>query len=155
MMLETIRNWMHEGDPMPVCKLVGMKVEAVENSWCRASLEVGSQHWTPFGTMHGGILCDLSDLAMGMAFMTTLLEGEGLATIELKINYFRPVREGLIQAEARVVHRGRSIGYVDCEIKDAAGRQIAKAASTCTVIKDDRAIAIAELFGKRRQNGDS
>lgn len=140
---------------MPVCKLVGMKVEAVENSWCRASLEVGSQHWTPFGTMHGGILCDLSDLAMGMAFMTTLLEGEGLATIELKINYFRPVREGLIQAEARVVHRGRSTGYVDCEIKDADGRLIAKAASTCMVIKDDRANAIAELFAKRRQNGDS
>ena len=91
MMLETIRNWMREGDPMPVCKLVGMTVEAVENGWCRASLEVGSQHWTPFGTTHGGILCDLSDLAMGMAFMTTLLEGEGLATIELKINYFRPV----------------------------------------------------------------
>ena len=140
---------------MPVCKLVGMTVEAVENGWCRASLEVGSQHWTPFGTTHGGILCDLSDLAMGMAFMTTLLEGEGLATIELKINYFRPVSEGLIHAEARVVHRGRSTGYVDCEIKDAAGRLIAKAASTCMVIKDDRAIAIAELFAKRSQNGDS
>ena len=146
---------MRDGDPMPVCQLVGMRVEAVEDRWCRASLQVGPQHWTPFGTAHGGILCDLSDLAMGMAFMTTLLEGEGLATIELKINYFRPVREGLIQAEAGVVHRGRSIGYVDCEIKDAAGRLIAKAASTCTVIQDDRAIAIAELFGKRRQNGDS
>ncbi len=155
MMLDTIRAWMRDGDPMPVCALVGMTVEAVESGWCRAGLEVGPQHWTPFGTIHGGILCDLSDLAMGMAFMTTLGEGEALATIELKINYFRPVRQGPLLAEARVVNRGRSTGYVDCEIKDAAGKLIAKAASTCMVTRDDRALAIAEMFAKRSTNANS
>ena len=155
MMLESIRNWLRDGDPMPVCKLVGMTVEAVESGWCRASIETGPQHWTPFGTVHGGLLCDLSDLAMGMAFMTTLGEGEALATIELKINFFRPVREGLLHAEARVVHRGKSTGYVECDIKDGAGRLIAKAASTCMVTRDDRAAALAGLFAKRSRNADS
>ncbi len=151
-MLETIRQWMRDGDPMPVCKLVGMRVESVDPGACRATLEVGPQHWTPFATVHGGILCDLADLAMGMAFMTTLGEGEGLATIELKINYLRPFRQGELHAEGRVVHRGRTTGYVECEVKDGQGKVIAKASSTCIVVKDDRAAAILEVFQRRKND---
>ena len=130
---------MKSGQPMPVCKLVGMEIDHVEEGLSRCSMVAASQHWNPFGTVHGGILCDLTDLTMGMAFMTTLGEGEGLATIELKINFFRPAKTGLLRAEAKVMHRGRSTGFVECEVVDEAGKLVVKASSTCMVVKDERA----------------
>ena len=65
------------------------------------SLEAGPQHANPMGTLHGGILCDLADGAMGMAFFTTCQEGETFTTLELKINFLRPVRMGLLVATGR------------------------------------------------------
>ena len=133
---------MTSGKSIPVCKLVGMEVDHVEEGISRCSMVGSSQHWNPFGTVHGGILCDLADLTMGMAFFTTLNEGEGLATIELKINYFRPAREGKLSAEAKVLHRGRSTGFVECTVTDEAGKIVVKASSTCMVVKDERASAV-------------
>ena len=138
-MVEDIRRWIEAGNEMPVCKLVGMKVDSVDAGRANCSLVAGAQHWNPFGTVHGGILCDLTDLTMGMAFMTTLGEGEGLATIELKINFFRPAKTGRLRAEAKVIHRGRSTGFVECEVVDEAGKLVVKASSTCMVVKDERA----------------
>jgi uncharacterized protein (TIGR00369 family) len=142
MMVEQLKAWMSSGKSMPVCKLVGMEVDLVEEGLSKCSMIASSQHWNPFGTVHGGILCDLADLTMGMAFFTTLNEGEALATIELKINYLRPAREGKLSAEAKVIHRGRSTGFVECVVSDEAGKLIAKASSTCMVVRDDRAAAV-------------
>ncbi len=141
-MVEQIRAWMEQGKSMPASKLIGMNVESVDAGTSICTLEAGPQHWNPFGTVHGGILCDLSDMAMGMAFMTTLKPGEGLATIELKINYLRPARTGLLTAVATVAHRGRTTGFIECLISDESGKLVAKAASTCMVVVDDRAEAL-------------
>lgn len=130
---------MASGGTIPACNLIGMAVEDVAPSTSRCSMTAEPRHWNPFGTVHGGILCDLSDLAMGVAFMTTLEAGEGLATIELKINFLRPARTGKLTAVANVLHRGRSTGLVECMVTDEAGKLVAKASSTCMVVKDDRA----------------
>jgi len=139
MMLDTIQAWMLSGQVMPVCKLIGMTVDSVAAGLAQCSMLAGPQHHNPFGTVHGGILCDLTDLTMGMAFMTTLTQGEGLATIELKINYFRPARTGKLSAEAKVMHRGRTTGFVECIVTDEEGKLVVKASSTCMVVKDERA----------------
>ena len=73
------------------------------------------------GTLHGGILCDIADAAMGMAFASTLAPEESFTTVELKINFFRPVWEACLKAEGKVVRRGRSLGYLECEISDERG----------------------------------
>jgi len=91
------------------------------------------------GTLHGGILCDIADAAMGIAFASTLGPGESFTTIELKINFFRPVWEARLRAEGKVVRRGSTIGYIECEIKDEGGWLVAKASSTCMALKGDRA----------------
>jgi uncharacterized protein (TIGR00369 family) len=54
-------------------------------------LDAGPQHANPMGTLHGGILCDLADAAMGIAYASTLEEGESFTTLELKINFFKPI----------------------------------------------------------------
>ena len=98
-------------------------------------MEAGERHHNPMGTLHGGVYCDLADAAMGYAYAATLGDGETFTTVELKINFFRPVRRGRLTAEAKVVKAGSTLGYVECEVKDQDGRLVAKAASTCIKLK--------------------
>jgi uncharacterized protein (TIGR00369 family) len=73
------------------------------------------------GTLHGGVLRDLADAAMGMAFASTLRPGESFTTMALSINFFLPRLETLLRAEARVVNRGKNTGHVECEVTDQNG----------------------------------
>ncbi len=76
---------------------------------------------------------------MGMAFASTLGPEESFTTIELKINFFRPVWQARLRAEGIVVQRGRTIGYVECTITDEGDRLVAKATSTCMVLRGQKA----------------
>lgn len=55
------------------------------------AFEASGRHANPMGTLHGGVLCDIADAAMGMAYASTLEEGETFGTLELKINFLKPV----------------------------------------------------------------
>jgi uncharacterized protein (TIGR00369 family) len=123
----------------PVAELIGFLVPEIASGRSVATLEAGPQHANPMGTLHGGVLCDLADAAMGVAFASTLAEGESFTTIELKINFFRPVWNAQLRAEGNVVRRGKMIGYVECDITDEKGRLVAKAASTCLVLHGEKA----------------
>jgi len=120
---------------MPVGKLIGFKLVEAGEGRAVVTLEAGPKHTNPMGTLHGGILCDIADAAMGIAFNSTLASTESFTTVELKINFFRPVWEAQLRAEGKVVRRGRTVGYVECEISDENGRAIAKASSTCLVLR--------------------
>src|SRR5499425_2476832 len=124
---------------VPVARLIGFEAKDVADGRATVMLAAGPQHANPMGTLHGGILCDIADAAMGMAFASTLAPEESFTTVELKINFFRPVWEAHLKAEGRVVRRGRSLGYLECEITDDRGRLIAKAASTCLVLRGEDA----------------
>ena len=124
---------------VPVARLIGFEAKEAADGRATVTLAAGPQHANPMGTLHGGILCDIADAAMGMAFASTLAPDESFTTIELKINFFRPVWEARLRAEGRVVRRGSSIGYVECEITDDREQLIAKASSTCMALKGDRA----------------
>jgi uncharacterized protein (TIGR00369 family) len=91
------------------------------------------------GTLHGGILCDIADGAMGMAFFSTLEEGETFATLELKINYLRPFWTGTLLAHGSVISRGKTVGLTECRIVDDQQRLIAHATSTCMALRGDMA----------------
>jgi uncharacterized protein (TIGR00369 family) len=125
--------------PPPVAELIGLEEPRFENGEAIMELEAGEQHSNPMGTLHGGILCDLADAAMGMAYFSQLEEGESFTTLELKINYLRPFWTGRLIAHGRVVSRGRTVGMTECEIVDERGRLIAKATSTCLTLRGDSA----------------
>jgi uncharacterized protein (TIGR00369 family) len=124
---------------LPVAELVGFRITEAAGGRAVADFEAGPQHANLNGTLHGGILCDISDAAMGLAFATTIVGDQTFTTIELKINYFRPVWKARLRAEARVVRRGKTVGYIECDITDEAGRLVAKASSTCMVLEGNRA----------------
>ena len=121
----------------PVAKLVGFRPTSVEVGKATFELEAGPQHANPMGTLHGGVLCDVADAAMGVAYASTLADGESFTTLELKINFLRPFRNGTLTATARVVKAGRTIGLTECDVTDATGRLIARAMSTCMTLRGE------------------
>jgi uncharacterized protein (TIGR00369 family) len=123
---------------VPIGELIGFRVNEITAGRAVASLRSGPQHANPMGTLHGGVLCDLADAAMGMAFVSTLASEESFTTIALSINFFRPVWQAALRAEARVVNRGKNLGYIECEVLDQDDRLVAKATSTCVVLRGDQ-----------------
>jgi uncharacterized protein (TIGR00369 family) len=121
----------------PVAKLVGFRPTSVETGKAVFELEAGPQHANPMGTLHGGIICDVADAAMGTAYASTLGEDESFTTLELKINFLRPFWNGTLIATARVVKGGRTIGLAECDVTDTAGRLVARAMSTCMTLRGE------------------
>lgn len=128
-----------KNNDVPIARLIGFEAREIADGRAAVTLAAGPQHANPMGTLHGGILCDIADAAMGIAFASTLARGESFTTVELKINFFRPVWEACLKAEGKVVRRGRSLGYIECEISDERGQLVAKAASTCLVLRGEDA----------------
>jgi len=124
----------------PVAKLVGFEIEDVADGRAVGHLEAGPQHANPMGTLHGGVLCDLADAAMGMALASTLDLEESFTTLELKINFLRPFWTGRLRAEANVTNRGKTVGLVECAVSDERHRLIAKASSTCLILTGEQAV---------------
>ena len=125
--------------PPPVAALIGFTLVAVEPGHAVVEMDVGPQHANPMGTLHGGILCDLADAAMGTAWGSTLGEGETYTTVELKINFMRPVWRATLTAEGRVIGGGRTVGLTECRVTDEKGRLVAHATSTLLTLRGDAA----------------
>lgn len=125
--------------PWGLAATLGMTVEHFEPGAARVSMDAAPAVHNPAGTLHGGVYCDLADMAMGIAFFCSLADGEAMTTIELKINFLRPVVHGRITAEARVVTKGKTTGLVECDVRDAQNRLVARASSTCYVLTAERA----------------
>ena len=128
-----------KANDVPVARLIGFEAKDIRDGRATVTLSAGPQHANPMGTLHGGILCDIADAAMGMAFASTLAPEESFTTVELKINSLRPIWQARPKAEGIVVQRGRTMGYVECSITDDENRVVEKAASTCTVLGGQQA----------------
>ncbi len=124
-----------EAPAPPIGRLLGLVPKSIERGRAVFEMQADERHHNPMGTVHGGIFCDLADAAMGFAYASTLEQGESFTTVELKINFFRPVRNAKLVAEANVLRAGATLGYVECDVKDADGKLVARVASTCMKLR--------------------
>jgi uncharacterized protein (TIGR00369 family) len=139
-MLERIQRMLNgEVAPPPIAGLIGFTLTAVEPGRAVVEFEAGARHTNPMGTLHGGVLCDIADAAMGMAYAATLDDEETFTTLEIKINFLKPVWDARLRAEGRVVKRGRTIGLAECDVTDEQGQLVARASSTCMTLRGERA----------------
>lgn len=123
-----------EGSALPpIVDFLGMRVVSVGEGRACVQMQAQEKLANAMGTLHGGVMCDLGDVAMGYALASSLGEGEIFTTLELKINYFKPIQRALLSAEAAVVKRTRTIAYLECEILDEARKLVAKLSSTCLI----------------------
>jgi acyl-CoA thioesterase len=98
---------------LPFVEHVGLRIEEQSAGHSGCKLEVENYHLNSTGVVHGGVLFTLADTGMGAALYPTLLADEICATIEIKINYFKPVRHGLMVCTSEIVNRGKSVANVE------------------------------------------
>ena len=139
-MLDRIKMMLQgEFPPPPIATLIGFKLTSVTSGEAVIEFEATERHANPMGTLHGGVLCDVADAAIGMAYASTLEEGETFTTLELKINFLKPVWNAKLRAVANVVSGGRTIGLVACDVRDYKERLVARATSTCMTLRGQEA----------------
>ena len=128
-----------EIDAPPIAKLIGFEAVRFELGSAVMALQAGPRHANPMGTLHGGVVCDLADAALGCAMATTLEDHETFTTVDLTAKFFKPVWNARLEATARVVRRTRTLGFVECDVTDEEGSLVAKTYSTCMVLRGDAA----------------
>jgi uncharacterized protein (TIGR00369 family) len=128
-----------EMPPPPIAQLIGFDLTSVKPGEAVIEFQATEAHANPMGTLHGGVLCDIADAAMGLAYAANLGEGESFTTLELKINFLKPIWKARLRAVARVVKQGRTTGLVECDVTDDKGSLVARATSTCLTLRGEQA----------------
>jgi len=113
---------------------VGARIAEVDEGRVVVELDADAKHRHEGGVVQGGIITQIADAAMGMSLLTLQPEDQANTTIELKINFIRPVVEGRLRAVGRVVEVKRTLGFTEADVLDQDGRLIAHASSTCLAI---------------------
>jgi uncharacterized protein (TIGR00369 family) len=128
-----------KGAAPAIAKTLGFTLTDIAPGRATIEIDVDERFANPMGTLHGGVLCDIADAAMGMAYASELERGESFTTLELKINFFKPVWRAHLRAEGKVVKRGRTVGMVECDVLDEKGSLVARVSSTCMTLRGDMA----------------
>jgi uncharacterized protein (TIGR00369 family) len=123
----------------PIAKLVGFTITHAELGRTIFEMQAGPQHANPMGTLHGGVVCDLADAAMGTAMATSLEDDESFTTLDLTAKYLKPIWNARLRATARLVKRTRKLGLLECDVHDDSGSLVAKVFSSCIVLSGEAA----------------
>lgn len=136
--LDYLRN-IRDGkiSPPPAAKLIGYQLKDVDYGFAAFELHPGEHHYNPFATVHGGILSTLLDTAMTAAVLTTLPQNITCSTVEIKVNFIKPVtaESKLVRCEAKIIHSGRKLATVEGRIKGGNDELYAHGVSTCLIFK--------------------
>ncbi len=126
-----------EVPPAPIAALMNMRITEVEEGRIVFAAEPAEYHYNPIGTVHGGFAATLLDSALGCAIHTTLQAGVGYTTLEVKVNYLRPMTSttGTVYSEGKVIHVGGRVATAEGRITDASGKLYAHATTTCIILK--------------------
>ena len=125
--------WLSGRNPPPIAQFLGMDMRSCAQGRSELAMRVEAKHHNPMGTVHGGILCDLADAAMGTAVASRLEADETFTTAELGARFLESMVEGVVTARARVIRKGRTAAFVECELTDEDGRPVARFDSTCLI----------------------
>jgi acyl-CoA thioesterase len=116
--------------------LIGMKIVTVGEGIGRVAISVDERLMHPQMIVHGGVIFTLADTAMSMALISVFPAGTSVSTIEAKVNYLLPVREGELLAEATITHQGRSIAVTEAtvfNIVNSERKAVAKVLGTFSI----------------------
>ena len=123
--------------PPPIGEIIQMRVVDVENGSITFSCTPDASMYNPLGTVHGGTVCTLLDTVTACAMHTTLPEGVGFTSVEIKVNYLKAVTaaSGPLTAVGSVVRAGPRIGFTEGKVTDASGNLVATATSTLLIFE--------------------
>jgi uncharacterized protein (TIGR00369 family) len=114
---------------------IGARIAEVEPGRVAVELDVHAGHRHDGSVVQGGVITQIADAAMAMSLMSEQDEGMSNTTVELKINFLRPVVEGRLRAVGRVVEMRKRLLFSEADVFDEEGRLVARASSTCLAIE--------------------
>jgi uncharacterized protein (TIGR00369 family) len=137
--LDLVQLWQKRERPAsPNCSLLGLRFLDVAEGSVTLAMPASLWFCTGFGTFYGGVLTALADSAINTAVTTTLPAGTSFGTLDLKVNFLRPVTpDGRdLVARATVEQRGRTIAVTTCRVDDGDGKRIAMATGSAMISPD-------------------
>jgi uncharacterized protein (TIGR00369 family) len=136
--LEYMRQLMTgEREPSGMARLMNMRLVEVSEGRAVFAVEPDERHYNGLGIAHGGLAATLLDSALGCAINTVMPAGRVFTTLEMKINYIRPMRRetGEVRCEAEVLHAGGRVATAEGRIIDASGKLYAHGTATCMLFR--------------------
>jgi len=123
--------------PPPIGLLMDFRIIEVAEGRAVFGVTPSEFHYNPIGVVHGGVAATLLDSALGCAVHSTLAAGTAYTTLEIKVNYIRPmtVATGPVRCEARVIHQGSRTATAEGRIADEQGKLYAHGTTTCIILR--------------------
>jgi len=121
----------------PIGALMNFNITELSEGQAVFTVEPAEYHYNPIGVVHGGLAATLLDSAMGCAVHSTLPAGEGYTTLEIKVNYIRPMvaETGRVRCEAKVIHVGARTASAKGRVVDESGKLYAHGTTTCIIFR--------------------
>lgn len=139
-LLEKMRAALAAGEnPIPLGEMMGFRAVSIEAGVAVIEIAAGPEHYNPMGTVHGGVCCAIADTAMGIAHASLLEEHETSTSLEIKINFVRPIWKDTLTAHGRAVKHGRTVSLMECDVFDAKNRLVARASGTFMTLRGEQA----------------
>ncbi len=134
--LEAMRRCIAEDAVPPIYHLTGLHPIKAEEGTCTFAMPASPWLCSPQPVLYGGAIAMLADAALSCAVMTTIPAGSSFASLDLKVNYLRPVAPdaSTLHAHARLVHRGRTMAVAEAELVNGDGKKVAIATSSAIVL---------------------
>jgi uncharacterized protein (TIGR00369 family) len=130
----------HMKYPTAISRTLDIRIVEIDRGSATVEIDADPDlHGNQQGTVHGGLLCELADAAIGTAHSTLMAEGESFTSLELKINFFRPVWRSKLRACATPVQSGCTITCYTCEITRDDGKLAALVVSTVMTLSGEKA----------------
>jgi uncharacterized protein (TIGR00369 family) len=122
----------------PMADLIGFDLSEIEEGRVVFECIPAEYHYNPIGAVHGGLACTLFDSAMGCAVHTMLPAGVGYTTVELKVNFLRPItlKTGRLLCEGTIIHVGGRIATAEARLLDTSGKLYGHATTTCMIFRE-------------------
>jgi uncharacterized protein (TIGR00369 family) len=121
----------------PITGTMGFLVTKVEKGYAMAEAIPSFDHYNPIGSVHGGYAATLLDTVLGVSVHTMMDKGQGYTTLEFKVSFIKAITKdtGPIRAEGRVMSAGRRAATAEAHLRDANGKLLAHATTTCLVFE--------------------
>lgn len=121
----------------PISALMNFSISELSEGRAVFTVEPAEYHYNPIGVVHGGLAATLLDSAMGCAIHSMLPAGVGYTTLEIKVNYIRPMtaETGTLRCEAQIIHVGGRTATAEGRVVDESGKLYAHATTTCIIFR--------------------
>jgi len=100
----------------PFGDLIGLRFTKLEKGYSQCVLDINKELMNPHKSLHGGVIYSMADTGMGGALYSLLNKNESCATVEIKISYFKPVKEGTLTCDTTVIHKGKTVSTLESKI---------------------------------------